>query len=275
MLDPAGEQPAGLHHLVPGVVDGRRRVIDGADQRHLVHHRRQPGEDLGDLDARHLGRDRPERPADLLGRIGLHVPGVELRRAADQEQQDAVEVAIRRDGPGIRQGLHRRQAQAQCRQRPGVEEIAAGQAVAEVDRLPGIDSEHRATPLDSARGGNGGQGRSGHVQASILIASIGRVKQAPGIRWPATSIGSGLLDLVLLPREFAASIFADDVSRLSPLKPGCKHAFGSRLASFHRIRARWLPGLASFRRFPYRREMESTWNETKCKHHRTGMASFL
>ena len=71
MLGPAGEQPAGLHHLVPGVVDGRRRVVHRADQRDLVHHRRQPGEDLRDLDARHLGGDRSERPADLLGRSGF------------------------------------------------------------------------------------------------------------------------------------------------------------------------------------------------------------
>ena len=145
MLDPAGEQPAGLHHLVARVVDRRRRVIDRADQRHLVHHRRQPGEDLRDLDARHLGRDRPERPADLLGGIGLHVPGVELRRPADQEQQDAIDVAILRDRPRGRQRLHRRQPQPQRRQRPGVEEIPAGQAVAEMDRLLGVDSEHGAT----------------------------------------------------------------------------------------------------------------------------------
>ena len=36
MLDAAGEEPAGLHHLMAGVVDGRRRVIDRADDRELV-----------------------------------------------------------------------------------------------------------------------------------------------------------------------------------------------------------------------------------------------
>ena len=36
MLDAAGEQPARLHHLMAGVVDGGRRVIDAADQRELV-----------------------------------------------------------------------------------------------------------------------------------------------------------------------------------------------------------------------------------------------
>ena len=79
-------------------------------------------------------------PADLLGRIRLHVPGVELRWAADQEQQDAIDVAISRYGPSRRQGLHRRQPEPERRQRPGVQEIAASQPITKVDRLLGVDS---------------------------------------------------------------------------------------------------------------------------------------
>ena len=71
----------------------------------------------------------------------------------------------------------RRQPQPQRRQRPGVEEIAARQAVAEVDRLPGVDSEHGATPLDQMDGRQAWRaGRAGLGQASILIAASGRVK---------------------------------------------------------------------------------------------------
>ena len=36
VLDAAGEQPAGLHHLVAGVVDRGGGVIDRAHQRELV-----------------------------------------------------------------------------------------------------------------------------------------------------------------------------------------------------------------------------------------------
>ena len=277
MVDPAREEAPGLHHLVPDVVDRRRRMIDGADQRHLVHHRGQPGEDLGDLNARHLGRDRPERPADFLGRIGLHVPGVELRRAADQEQQDAIEVAIRRDGAGTRKGLHRRKAQAQCRQRAGMEEIPASQPVAEVHRLPGIDSEHRTTPLGSLR-------REWRARTIRACPSIHPNRfNCPGqtrswIRWTRRlPIGLGLLDLVLLPTEFAASIFADvGLLDLSPANPGCKHAHGVK-AGFVSIEfvLDGLPGLASFRRFPYSTGGGINREPARCKHHRTGMAGFV
>src|SRR5262249_57694266 len=36
MLDAAGEQPARLHHLMAGVMDGGGRVVDTAEQRILV-----------------------------------------------------------------------------------------------------------------------------------------------------------------------------------------------------------------------------------------------
>ena len=36
VLDAAGEQPAGLHHLVAGVMHGRRRVVNAAHERKLV-----------------------------------------------------------------------------------------------------------------------------------------------------------------------------------------------------------------------------------------------
>ena len=52
MLDAAGEQPARLHHLMAGVVNRRRRVVDGADQRKLVGVLGHLRKDLGDPHAR-------------------------------------------------------------------------------------------------------------------------------------------------------------------------------------------------------------------------------
>ena len=84
VLDAAGEQPAGLHHLVAGVVDGRRRVVDGADQRELVGVLGHLREDLGDLRCPGtlvvIGWNGPRTSA---GAFGLRVPGVDVAGAAD------------------------------------------------------------------------------------------------------------------------------------------------------------------------------------------------
>ena len=74
----AAEQVAGLHHLMAGLVDRRRLVIDRADQRIAVGHLGHQREVLADLDAGHVGLDRLERAADVVGGVGLEVPGVEL-----------------------------------------------------------------------------------------------------------------------------------------------------------------------------------------------------
>jgi hypothetical protein len=105
MLDPAGEEPTRLHHLVAGVVNRRSRVVDRADQRELVGVLGHTGEDLGYLDPASFGLDRVERPADLGRGLRLRVPGVQLARPADQEQHDAIDVpvpaAFRRLGRGV------------------------------------------------------------------------------------------------------------------------------------------------------------------------------
>src|SRR5687768_9800548 len=88
------EQPAGLHELVAGLVDRRRLVMDRADDgvamRELSHAR----EELADVNAGHSGGDRPERAAYVAGRVRFGVPGVELARAADEEQEDQVDVGV-------------------------------------------------------------------------------------------------------------------------------------------------------------------------------------
>ena len=40
------------------------------------------------------------------------------------------------------QGTHCRQSEAQKPERPGMEEVAPGQSVTEVDRFPSIDPQH-------------------------------------------------------------------------------------------------------------------------------------
>ena len=84
-VDAAGKEPAGLHHLMAGIVHGSRRVITSADERELVRNPGVQGKDLGKLDVRIVGPDRLERPADLARRLRLHIPGVQLAWSAEIE----------------------------------------------------------------------------------------------------------------------------------------------------------------------------------------------
>ena len=81
MLLPLPAEPAGLEELLARLVDRRGVVRDRTDEREPIHPGRQPGQVLVDPDARDPGRDRAERPADLLGRLRLGVPGLKLTRA--------------------------------------------------------------------------------------------------------------------------------------------------------------------------------------------------
>ena len=94
MFDAAGEEPAGLHHLMAGVVDGGGRVITAADERILVGVFGHLRKDFADLHSRHVGVDGLERPANLIGRLGLRIPGVDLTGAADQEEHDGVDIVV-------------------------------------------------------------------------------------------------------------------------------------------------------------------------------------
>src|SRR5881398_2926265 len=71
VLDAAGEQPAGLHHLVAGVVKGGGGVVDAADERILVGVAGHAREDLADAHAGDVGVDGLERAAHFFGGVGL------------------------------------------------------------------------------------------------------------------------------------------------------------------------------------------------------------
>src|SRR5437588_12841022 len=84
------EKAPGLHHLVTGIVYRRGAVIHAADQCELVGNFRSPRKHFRYLDPRHVRFDRFVRTADLDRSVRLHIEGVELRRPADQHQEDAI-----------------------------------------------------------------------------------------------------------------------------------------------------------------------------------------
>ena len=76
------------------VVGGRvvvlHLVVHRPDLGELAHHLREPGQVLGDEQAR-LGRgDRLELAADAVGGVGLHVERIEVRRPAELVEEDDV-----------------------------------------------------------------------------------------------------------------------------------------------------------------------------------------
>ena len=118
------------------------------------------GQDLGDLDAGHLGVDRLEGAADVVGDVLLGVPEVEVAGPAlEVDHDDALGLAPARAAAGAaatsargRGGLeleHRAEAQAQQARAPHAEDVAPGDPevrIAEV--FPGLsgDDDHRVAP---------------------------------------------------------------------------------------------------------------------------------
>ena len=84
-------------HLVDGggvVEQADRRVAHRADHRDLVVDLGELRQQLGELDAGHLGVDRLEDAADVVGDVVLGVPQVEVAGAAlEVEQDDALGLA--------------------------------------------------------------------------------------------------------------------------------------------------------------------------------------
>ncbi len=68
-----------------------------------------------------------------------------LARAADEEQHDAVDVVVLA-GPAAFARVQAGERQAERGEGAGVEEVAAGQAVAEGSRAVGVQSDHELFP---------------------------------------------------------------------------------------------------------------------------------
>ena len=132
--------------MVPGIVDRRGRMVAAANERVLVGVPRHAGEDLGDLHPGDIGLDRSMGTANFRRRVGLGVPGIELRRAAHEHQKDAVNVRLALvHGP---QGLQLEKlgkTQAQESQRAGMEKITAAQPITELNGTIGIETDHTRT----------------------------------------------------------------------------------------------------------------------------------
>lgn len=94
----------------------------------------QSGQMLAQMDSRHRGGDGSENAADLGGRLGFHVPHVQMTGAAIEKNHDA---GIRAGGAADRaadriSGQELRQSQSDSTQRPHVEECATAEASAGV-----------------------------------------------------------------------------------------------------------------------------------------------
>ena len=73
-------------------------MVDGADYRQLIHSLGHARQELGDANTGHGGFNRLENPTNLLRRIGLGVPQVQVARRATVENQDD-RARLGRDGP--------------------------------------------------------------------------------------------------------------------------------------------------------------------------------
>ncbi len=182
ILDAALEQAAGLHHLVARVMHRGSGVIAAADERIFIRVLRHARKIFGDLDAGNIGLDGLVGSADFGGSIGLHVPGVELRGPADQEQHDAILIGL--GGVGSSHGLHGKQvreSQSQERQRAGVQEITATEAVTKLYGVVGIEAKHSRCSLF-------GLLWVGYIQKFIRVSLAKQI--APGLRRSAMRAGA-------------------------------------------------------------------------------------
>ena len=143
MVEPALEEPPGLHHLVTGVMNSGGSVIERPYQRPLVGVPRHAGEDFGNLDAGNVRLDRLIRAANFRRRVRLHIPGIELARSTDKKEHDHVDVALVVVDRALRfERQEVGQTEAQHAGRTGVQEIAAAEAVTEADGFVVIESKH-------------------------------------------------------------------------------------------------------------------------------------
>src|SRR5882724_2323993 len=88
-INSARKKPAGLHHLMPGIMDRGGRMVTGTNEREFISELGVQGKDLGNLYIGIVRLDRLERPADFGRGIGLHVEGIDLAGRSEVEDHDA------------------------------------------------------------------------------------------------------------------------------------------------------------------------------------------
>ena len=112
-------------HRGPGMVAGAVHGGDGADDGVLVGHARQPRHQFADVEAGHVGTDRPKLAAVIDRRIGLHVEHVGVRRPARHPDADHLPgwTIIAAFGSGGAENVE--QADAAQRSTANAQEIAA------------------------------------------------------------------------------------------------------------------------------------------------------
>src|SRR5262249_15594005 len=108
-----------------------------------------------DLHAGHIGANGAEGAADIVGSVRLEVPGVKVAWGADEEEEDAVDVAASAVGAGLRLAEQVGQAEAECsaRQRADSQKVAPRQAVADPDATFRLEGQHALfLPIPGAAG---------------------------------------------------------------------------------------------------------------------------
>ena len=158
-VDAAGEKPARLHHLVPGVVHRRGGVIDAAHERKLVR------------DLRHAaGRSRVIWMSGLFVLIGLNGPRISRGASGFMSKvsiwlgaprlkimMQALSLAPLGIAPRRLRGQQFREGKPERAERADLEEIATGHAVASGDGTGAGDIEHGGRRGDAnAKQGSGG-----------------------------------------------------------------------------------------------------------------------
>ena len=93
-VETADGMKAGEHVMIRRTM-ARVAVCERPHQRKLVHHFRRLGNVLADMGARHVGADGIERAADFTRRLGLHIKSINRTKAALEENENEINVALR------------------------------------------------------------------------------------------------------------------------------------------------------------------------------------
>ncbi len=91
-IQPIAVRMTGLHRLMPDLMNGCSAMCHRPHESISVGHRRHEWQMLADLDTGNIRSNGPERAANGFGRVRLRVPGIEVARTADEEQDNAIPI---------------------------------------------------------------------------------------------------------------------------------------------------------------------------------------